>query len=125
MVYHRTVINTSPTIEANAKFIKTLASCRSQERRKHLIKTATTAQLLALVEIAANLLRGRIPIRTDRKRQLGGQANTIRRLSRVRSDKSARKILLSSEQQQEGKGPFAVASIVSRLLLLFIADLLV
>ena len=122
MVYRRTKINTSELIAANAKFVKTLATARSKERRKHLIRNASTGQILALVEIALNLLRGRVPIRSNQRQRLGTHAPTIRRLARVRSDKAARKVLLRSEQQ--GSGPFAVASIISRLLVPFLLDAL-
>ena len=122
MVYRRTKIKTSELIAANAKFVKTLATARSKQRRKHLIRNANTNQILSLVEIALNLLRGRIPIRANHKQRLGTHASDIRRLSRVRSDKAARKVLLKSEQR--GSGPFAVASIISRLLVPFLIDAL-
>ena len=122
MVYRRTKIKTSKLISENAKFVKTLATARSRHRRKHLIHNASTNQLLALVEIALNLLRGRVPIRANQKQKLGTHASDIRRLARVRSDKTARKVLLKSEQQ--GSGPFAVASIISRLVVPFLIDAL-
>ena len=127
MVYRRTKINTSELITTNAKFVKTLATARSRERRKHLIRNASTSQILALVEIALNLLQGRVPIRASHKQRLGPHATTIRRLSRVRSDRAARKVLLRSEQQQphqQGSGPFAVASLISRILVPFLIDAL-
>ena len=127
MVYRRTKINTSELITTNAKFVKTLATARSRERRKHLIRNASTSQILALVEIALNLLQGRVPIRASHKQSLGPHATTIRRLSRVRSDRAARKVLLRSEQQQpqqQGSGPFAVASLISRILVPFLIDAL-
>ena len=127
MVYRRTKINTSELITTNAKFVKTLATARSRERRKHLIRNASTSQILAPVEIALNLLQGRVPIRASHKQRLGPHATTIRRLSRVRSDRAARKVLLRSEQQQpqqQGSGPFAVASLISRILVPFLIDAL-
>ena len=102
--------------------MKTLAAALSRQRRKHLIHNANTKQILALVEIALNLLKGRVPICANQKQRLGTHASDIRRLARVRSDKTARKVLLKSEQQ--GSGPFAVASIISRLVVPFIIDAL-
>ena len=122
MVYRRTKIKTSELIAENAKFVKTLAAARSRQRRKHLIHNANTNQILALVEIALNLLKGRVPIRANQKQRLGTHASDIRRLARVRSDKTARKVLLKSEQQ--GSGLFAVANIISRLVVPFIIDAL-
>ena len=122
MVYRRTKIKTSELLAANARFVKTLATARSRQRRKHLISNANTNQILALVEIALNLLRGRVPIRANQKQRLGIHASDIRHLARVRSDKAARNVLLRSEQQ--GSGPFAVASIISRLAVPFLIDAL-
>ena len=125
MVYRRTTLSLSPLIKSNSQFIKSIASARSQERRKHLLRAATRDQLLTLVEIALNLLRSRIPIRANQKSRLQPAAVGIRRLSRVRSEKAARKILLESEhRQQQGKGPIAIAGLVSKLLLPFLVDLL-
>ena len=125
MVYRKTKIATSPLIKANQQFIKTLAASRSLERRKHLIRAANRDQILTLVEIALNLLRNRIPIRANQKQRLQAQAPCIHRLSRVRSERSARQILLNSEhRQQQGKGPVAIAGLVSKLLIPFLIDLL-
>ena len=125
MVYRKTKITTSPLIKANHQFIKTLAASRSLERRKHLLQSANRDQLLTLVEIALNLLRNRIPIRANQKHRLQAQASSIRRLSRARSERTARQVLLNSEhQQQQGKGPVAIAGLVSKLLIPFLVDLL-
>ena len=125
MVFRKTKIATSPLIKANHQFIKTLAASRSLERRKHLLRTANRDQLLSLFEIALNLLRNRIPIRANQKQRLQAQALSIRRLSRVRSERSARRILLNSEhQQQQGKGLVPIAGLVSKLLIPFLVDLL-
>ena len=70
MVYRSTKIKTSELISENAKFVKTLATARSRQSCKHLIHNASTNQLLALVEIALNLLRGRVPIRANQKQSL-------------------------------------------------------
>ena len=63
MVYRRTTIPTSPLVHYNAKFLYTLSAARSPNRRISLIQTANTEELLALVEIALNVLKSRIPVR--------------------------------------------------------------
>ena len=61
---------------------------------------------MGLVEIALNVLKSRIPVRAQQKERLREQAGSIRHLSRSRNSNSARKILLSSERDNEqGKGP--------------------
>ena len=123
MVFKRSKILTSPLIQSNYNFLHELSNTRSPERRKHLIYNASREQILALVEVALNLLRGRVPIHSYQKRRIGNQASAIRQLSRVRNEKSARKILLASEQR--GAGPLAIAGLISRLLLPFITELIV
>ena len=98
MVYRRTTIPTSPLVQHNSKFLFTLSAARSPNRRISLIQTANTEELLALVEIALNVLKSRIPVRAQQKERLKAQAASIRHLSRSRNSDSARKILLSSER---------------------------
>ena len=98
MVYRRTTIPTSPLVKHNSKFLFTLSAARSPNRRISLIQTANTEELLALVEIALNVLKSRIPVRAQQKERLKAQAASIRHLSRSRNSDSARKILLSSER---------------------------
>ena len=98
MVYRRTSISTSPLVHKNAKFLHTLSSARSPNRRLSLVQTADAEELLTLVEVALNILKSRIPIRAQQKERLKQQAAAIRRLSRTRNSNSARKILLSSER---------------------------
>ena len=69
------------------------------------------------------MLQNRIPIRSNQKHRLQTQAPVIRKLARVKSERSARKILLKSEhQQQQGSGPVAIAGLVSKLVLPYLID---
>ena len=125
MVYRRTAIPTSPLVKNNAKFLYTLASARSPNRRISLIQTANTEQLLALAEIALNVLKSRVPVRVQQKERLKAQAASIRHLSRTRNSDSARKILLSSERDnQQGKGPLGAAILLANIIVPFLKELL-
>ena len=125
MVYRRTAIPTSPLVKNNAKFLFALSTARSPNRRISLIQTANTEELLALVEIALNVLKSRIPVRAQQKERLKAQAASIRHLSRTRNSDSARKILLSSERDnQQGKGPIGAAILLANIIVPFLKELL-
>ena len=123
MVYRRTTIPTSPLVKHNSKFLFTLSAARSPNRRISLIQTANTEELLALVEIALNVLKSRIPVRAQQKERLKAQAASIRHLSRSRNSDSARKILLSSERDnQQGKGPIGAAILLANIIVPFLKE---
>ena len=125
MVYRRTALPTSPLVQDNAKFLYTLSAARSPNRRISLIQTANTEELLALVEIALNVLKSRIPVRAQQKERLKAQAASIRHLSRTRNSDFARKILLSSERDnQQGKGPIGAAILLANIIVPFLKELL-
>ena len=95
----------SPHIVKNSEFLTQLSKTRrANKRRLVLLQQATTEQLLCLVEICLNILKARLPLKNVQKRQLYAYADTIRRLSRVRSASSAKRIILSS---QKGCGSLA------------------
>lgn len=111
------------SVKNNTEFLRGLARSKSLAHRKQLISTASVEQLLAIVEIALNILRSRLPLRSRQRRRLSSSANDIRALSRVRSARSAQRILLASERQaavdqQHGRGaPLAIAGLLSSVLL--------
>ena len=125
MVYRRTAIPTSPLVKNNAKFLFTLSTARSPNRRISLIQTASTEELLALVEIALNVLKSGIPLRAQQKERLREQAGSIRQLNRTRNSDSARRILLSSEREnQQGKGPLGAAILFANIIVPFLKEIL-
>ena len=74
------------------KILYTLSAASSPNRRISLIQIANTEELLALVEIALNELRSRIPVRAQQKERLMSQATSIWHLSRTCNSNSVRKI---------------------------------
>jgi hypothetical protein len=83
-----------------------------------MVIVASDAELLCLVEICLNLLQGRLPAHHRRWMVLRRQADTLRRLSRARSPKTARRLLL----QQQGGGLPAVAGLLASILIPIIAE---
>jgi hypothetical protein len=103
-------------IYQNSHFLKQLSDCRSQRQCQSLIKFANSDQLLSLVEIALNLLKSRLPLTLRQRNQFSRYANFIRNLSRVKSEKSARRIL---QQPQTGRG---LPALLAGLLIPLIGD---
>ncbi|KAL3092830.1 hypothetical protein niasHS_005254 [Heterodera schachtii] len=91
----------------NYEYLKSLGRTTSHKKRRHLLSSAGCEELLTLVEICLNLLNGSFCLTRKQKQKLLPFANTIRRLARVRSEQSARKLILQQPQQQEGGSLFA------------------
>ena len=102
---NRTKIN--PMICENKEFLCNLAFTRSERKRRQLLKKASIDQLLSLAEIALNIVRSRFHLTTRQKKRLLPYADFVRRLSRARSEKGARRILIP--QRGEGIGSFLSA----------------
>jgi len=77
---------TSFLIEKNAGFLNNLLSCsKSKMAVNKIISNASDEQLLCLVEICLNLLKGRLPFHKNRIQNLQNQASLLRKISRSRS----------------------------------------
>lgn len=87
-------IEFSPLIHSNSTFIQQLARCQSETKRRRLLKTATTKQLLALAEICLNIVASRFQLTTRQKKRLIPYADFVRRMGRMRSERGARKFAL-------------------------------
>jgi hypothetical protein len=92
-------VEISPLIHQNSTFIRQLARCQSDTKRRRLLKTATTSQLLALAEICLNIVASRFPLTSRQKKRLLPYADFVRRMGRMRSEKGARKFAI-----QRGSG---------------------
>uniref|UniRef100_A0A914HMP6 AAA+ ATPase domain-containing protein n=1 Tax=Globodera rostochiensis TaxID=31243 RepID=A0A914HMP6_GLORO len=85
----------SEHVKRNVRFFQQLkAAGRSQHRYRALVAGATSEQLLCLVECALNILRSRVPIQRRHLQHLRRQATNVRQLSKVRSRRAARQLLL-------------------------------
>ncbi|KAL3078151.1 hypothetical protein niasHT_031320 [Heterodera trifolii] len=91
----------------NYEYLQSLGRTTSHKKRRHLLSSAGCEELLTLVEICLNLLNGSFCLTRKQKQKLLPFANTIRRLARVRSEQSARKLILQQQPQQEGGSLFA------------------
>ena len=99
-----------PTILSNKEFLTRLCRTKSEKKRRRTIHEASTEQLLAIAEIALNVLKGRLPLSSKQRERLVPYADFVRHLSRARSHAGARRVI------QVGGGPL-LASLIAPVLL--------
>lgn len=88
----------------NIDFLKKLSQSKSEKKRRNILKTATNSELISIVEIALNIVKGRFNLKTRQRERIDPYKNFLRQLSRIRSEKSARRLV----QKGNGIGAFAV-----------------
>lgn len=84
----------------NLPFLRRLCRCSSEKQRRHLIEHASFDQILAVVEVATNILCSNFRLTNKQKNKLVPFAPIIRQLARKRSEKTARRSLII----QKGNG---------------------
>lgn len=96
----------SPRINQNADFLYRIAKTRgSPTKSKTILAKANPEELLCVVEICYNILKGNFLLTKKQLKAIKTKTPYIRKISRIRSVKSAQKIL------QKGEGvPALVAS---------------
>ena len=82
----------------NIDFLKRISRSKSERRQKRILKHATSGELLAIVESALNIVKSRFNLTNRQKNKIVPHTEFIRRLTRVRSEKSARQLV------QKGRG---------------------
>jgi hypothetical protein len=92
-------VQINPLIHENIKFIKQLATTKSLQKRRRLLKHATPKELLALAEICLNIVSTRFKLTTRQRKRLIPFADWLRKMSRMRSEQGARKFAV-----QKGSG---------------------
>ena len=107
----------SPYIKDNANFLTKLAKTRSEKRKRSLLLEATPDQILAIVEICANVLKNNFVLTARQRRKLAQYADLYRSISRSRTETTARNRI------QEG-GQLAIASILAPVLSVLAQNLL-
>lgn len=86
----------------NENFLRTLARTKSSRKRQRLLRSATTQQLLSIVEICLNIIIARFRLTTRQKKRLMPYAHFVRKIARLETERGAKKIL-----NQHGNGiPF-------------------
>lgn len=106
----RAPLDVGERVLRNYHWLRRLTRTRSHARRLRIISEASTDQLLALVEVAANLVRRRFPLNVRQRERLAPFADAVRRLARARSERTAKALV------QKGEGGMLAAFLVPVLL---------
>lgn len=101
--------NFSPYITSNAQFLNKLAKTKSDRRKHSLLLKATPEQVLAIVEISANILKNNFSLTIRQRKRLAKFAETYRAIARSRTERTAR------QRIQQG-GQLAIASLLAPVL---------
>lgn len=88
----------SPYIKENIEFLQKLATTRSDKKKNTLLLNASAEQILAIVEICANILKFNYTLTKSQKVKLAKYADFYRAIARTRTEKGARRRL------QQGSG---------------------
>lgn len=107
----RALLDVGERVIRNYVWLRRLARTKSHARRLRLVADAGTDQLLALVEVAANLIRRRFPLSIRQRERLAPFAQAVRSLARARSEKTAKRLV------QKGAGGPLLASLLVPVLL--------
>ena len=94
----------------NLDFLKKLSKTRSKNKRELLLKEASSEQLLLLVEICYNILKGYFPLNLKQKLRILPHIQFVRKLGRVKTTKSAKNVI------QKGGGLLAFAPLLAPII---------
>jgi hypothetical protein len=89
----------SPYIRENVEFLTKLTKTKSERKKRALLLTASSDQILAIVEICANILKTNFVLTTRQRRRLSKYADYYRSIARTKSERTARHRI-----QQVGQG---------------------
>lgn len=101
--------NFSNYITSNTEFLNKLAKTKSDRRKHTLLLQATPDQILAIVEITANILRNNFVLTNQQRRKLAKYAEFYRAIARSRTENTARNRI------QQG-GQLAIAALLAPVL---------
>ena len=97
-------------IKNNIDFFKNIAKTKSTKRLTNLIREASDDQLLALVDICYNIIKGQLQLKKKNRTKLAENADYYRAIARWRTPKTARTRI------QKGGAIGALGAIVAPIL---------
>jgi len=80
-------------IETNLDFIKAVGD-KNSKKRQNLIKSASEDNILSLVEIAHNTLKGKLPLDESTEKKLNRHRRSIRQLANTKGSIKTKKNIL-------------------------------
>lgn len=84
----------------NFKFLKNISRVKSEKKLQQLLANSNCNELLALVEISSNILAGRFCLSKKQRNRLIPFAHFVRKIARIRGEKSARRLFLNQKGGQ-------------------------
>lgn len=97
-------------IKENSDFFKKLSRTKSDKKKYKYLSSASPDQILAIVEICANILKSNFELNLRQRRKLSKYAEYYRTIARSRTEKTAR------HRIQHGGQAIALASILAPIL---------
>jgi hypothetical protein len=79
----------------NQDFLQKICRTKSNKRFAKLLKTASEEQLLAVVDICHNILKGNLTLKNTQRKKLARSGDYYRAISRARSPHTARRRIQS------------------------------
>lgn len=89
----------------NFNFLYQVASCRSAKQRWQLIKNASPDELFSVIEICANLSRGKFRLTKKEERRLCEYSDLVKKLGNTRSLRNAMRHIQHGEGIIEYQSP--------------------
>ena len=96
--------------------LQKLQKSRSLAVRRQLLKQSSREVIICLIECIVNILHEKVPLKPSHRKKLVRHAKTIRTLAKVRSEKTARKLLVQ-------KGGSILPLILAPIITAFAANL--
>ena len=97
-------------IVENKDFLQNLSKTKSPKKIIKLIRNASDEQLLAIVEICYNILRGELQLKNHKRKSLSVYGDYFRTISRARTPKAA------ANRIQTGGNPAVIGAIIAPVL---------
>jgi hypothetical protein len=101
----------SQNVCSNCDYLRSLSRSKSERKRKIILRAANAEQLLAIAEVCLNIAKSRFKLTARQKNRMLPHVDFIRRMSRARSEKGARKLIV-----QKGGGAGLFAAILTPIL---------
>ena len=99
------------SVIANKTFLKKIASTKSDRKRHRLLRLASNEELLSIIEIAFNILKGQFNLNKRQKLKLIPHVNLVRKISRARSQRGLKSVL------QKGGGLSILPALITPILI--------
>jgi hypothetical protein len=92
---------------------------KSEKSLRQLLKKANTQELLAICEICLNIVSSIITLTKRQRKQLLPYADYVRRISRIKTERGARKFII---QKGTGAGTHFFAALLAPILTRILFD---